>query len=36
MIVFGLQLGWVPISGVETWDGYILPGIVLALSAIRP
>ncbi|MBR0660660.1 ABC transporter permease [Neoroseomonas oryzicola] len=34
MIVFGLQLGWVPISGVETWDGYILPGIVLAFSAI--
>jgi len=34
MIVFGLQLGWVPISGVETWDGFILPGIVLAFSAI--
>lgn len=34
MIVFGLQLGWLPISGVETWDGYILPGVVLAFSAI--
>jgi peptide/nickel transport system permease protein len=34
MIVFGLQLGWLPISGVETWDGYVLPGVVLAFSAI--
>jgi peptide/nickel transport system permease protein len=34
MIVFGLQLGWLPISGVETWEGYILPGVVLAFSAI--
>lgn len=34
MIVFGLQLAWLPISGVETWDGYILPGVVLAFSAI--
>ena len=34
MIVFGLQLAWLPISGVESWDGFILPGIVLAFSAI--
>jgi peptide/nickel transport system permease protein len=34
MIVFGLQLGWLPISGIDTWDGFILPGIVLAFSAI--
>jgi len=34
MIVFGLQLAWLPISGVETWHGFILPGIVLAFSAI--
>jgi peptide/nickel transport system permease protein len=34
MIVFGLQLGWLPISGVETWEGFILPGVVLAFSAI--
>jgi peptide/nickel transport system permease protein len=34
MIVFGLQLGWLPISGVETWEGYVLPGVVLAFSAI--
>jgi peptide/nickel transport system permease protein len=34
VIIFGLKLGWLPISGVDTWDGYILPGIVLAFSAI--
>jgi peptide/nickel transport system permease protein len=34
MIVFGLQLAWLPISGVDTWDGFVLPGIVLAFSAI--
>ncbi|MCX7380127.1 MAG: ABC transporter permease [Alphaproteobacteria bacterium] len=34
IITFGLQLGWLPISGVDSWDGYVLPGIVLAFSAI--
>jgi peptide/nickel transport system permease protein len=34
MIVFGLTLGWLPISGNETWQGYIMPGVVLAFSAI--
>lgn len=34
MIVFGLQLAWLPISGAETWEGFVLPGIVLAFSAI--
>ncbi len=34
MIVFGLQLGWLPTSGVDTWDGYIMPGVVLAFSSI--
>ena len=34
VIIFGLKLQWFPISGVETWDGYVLPGIVLAFSAI--
>ena len=33
-IWLGLRLQLLPISGVETWDGYILPGIVLAFSAI--
>jgi peptide/nickel transport system permease protein len=34
VIFFGLKLQWFPISGVETWDGYVLPGIVLSFSAI--
>ncbi len=34
IITFGLRLGWLPISGVDTWDGYILPGVVLAFSAV--
>ena len=34
MIVFGLELGWLPISGTESWDSYIMPGVVLAFSAI--
>ena len=25
---------WLPISGIDTWDGYIMPAIVLAFSAI--
>ena len=34
IIVFGLKLSWLPISGVETWHGYILPAVVLSFSAI--
>jgi len=34
MIVFGLELGWLPISGTDSWDCYIMPGVVLAFSAI--
>jgi len=34
IIWFGLKLQWLPISCVDTWQGYILPGIVLAFSAI--
>ena len=34
MIVLGLHLQWLPISGTETWDSFIMPGIVLAFSAI--
>ena len=34
IIWFGLRLQWLPISGLDTWQGYILPGIVLAFSAI--
>ena len=34
VIWFGLRLRWLPISGVQTWQGYIMPGVVLAFSAI--
>jgi len=34
IIVFGVDLQWLPISGVESWQGYILPGFVLAFSAV--
>ena len=34
IIWFGLRLQWLPISGVDDWTGYVLPGIVLAFSAI--
>lgn len=34
IIVLGLDLQWLPISGVDEWQGYIMPGIVLAFSAI--
>ena len=30
MIVLGLQLGWLPISGTGTWQHFVMPGIVLA------
>ncbi len=34
VIWFGLKLHWLPISGAEHRDGYIMPGIVMAFSAI--
>jgi ABC-type dipeptide/oligopeptide/nickel transport system permease component len=34
IVVFGLNLQWLPISGTDTWQGYIMPGFVLAFSAI--
>jgi ABC-type dipeptide/oligopeptide/nickel transport system permease component len=34
IVWFGLELQWLPISGVDTWQGYIMPGVVLAFSAI--
>jgi peptide/nickel transport system permease protein len=34
MVTFGLQLGWLPISGTGSWQHYVMPGIVLAFSAI--
>jgi peptide/nickel transport system permease protein len=34
MITLGLKLGWLPISGTGSWEYYVMPGIVLAFSAI--
>ncbi|HKU93924.1 MAG TPA: ABC transporter permease [Vineibacter sp.] len=34
MVTLGLQLGWLPISGTGSWEHYVMPGIVLAFSAI--
>ena len=34
IILLGLDLQWLPISGLDTWQGYIMPAIVLAFSAI--
>ena len=34
MITFGLQLGWLPISGTVSWEQFIMPGVVLSFSAI--
>jgi peptide/nickel transport system permease protein len=34
MIVFGLRLGWLPISGTGSWQHYLMPGVVLAFTAI--
>jgi peptide/nickel transport system permease protein len=34
MITLGLKLGWLPISGVEGWDSFVMPGIVLGFTAI--
>lgn len=34
IVIFGVWYGLVPISGADTWQGYILPVIVLAYSAM--
>ncbi len=34
IIWFGIDLHWLPIAGVATWQGYILPAIVLSFVAI--
>ncbi|WP_354037333.1 ABC transporter permease [Bradyrhizobium sp. S3.2.6] len=34
IVLLGLELQWLPISGVETWQDYLMPEIVLAFSAI--
>ena len=34
IIWLGLDLGWLPINGLDDWTGYVLPSITLAFSAI--
>lgn len=34
IVVFGVWYGLVPTSGADTWQGYILPVVVLAYSAM--
>jgi peptide/nickel transport system permease protein len=34
MITFGLHLGWLPVSGTGTWQHFIMPGVVLAFTAV--
>ena len=34
MIVFGLHLGLLPISGTGSWQHFVMPGIVLAFTAV--
>lgn len=31
-IIFGLNLGWLPISGLKSWTGYILPTVALGAT----
>lgn len=33
VIWFGVDLGWLPVYGVDEWTGYILPAVVLAFVA---
>jgi peptide/nickel transport system permease protein len=33
IIVFGLKLRWLPVSGVDDWDGYVLPAVALGYYA---
>jgi peptide/nickel transport system permease protein len=34
MLLFSVQLGWLPISGIDTWQGYILPIIATGMMPI--
>jgi peptide/nickel transport system permease protein len=34
MITFGLKLGWLPVSGTGSWEHFVMPGVVLAFSAV--
>jgi peptide/nickel transport system permease protein len=34
IVWFGIDLRWLPIAGTDTWQGYILPSLVLSFAAI--
>lgn len=34
LLVLGVQLGWLPISGTGSWQHLVMPGIVIALPTI--
>jgi peptide/nickel transport system permease protein len=34
MIVLGLKLQWLPISGTGSWENYVMPGVTLAFTGI--
>jgi len=34
MIVFGIQLGWLPVSGTGSWQHFVMPATVLAFTAV--
>lgn len=36
LLVFGVRLGWLPVSGAGSWRHLILPGIVIALPTVPP
>ena len=34
LLLFGLNLGWFPISGIDTWKGYLLPSLSLSIVSM--
>lgn len=34
IMLFGVTLGWLPVSGTESWRGYVLPSVTLALFTL--
>ncbi|MCD8023322.1 MAG: ABC transporter permease [Lachnospiraceae bacterium] len=34
MLLFGLRLGWLPVYGISTWKGWILPVICVCLGSV--
>jgi len=34
MLLFSVELGWLPAAGVDTWQGYILPTVTQAINLL--